>query len=70
MIACDASSALNRMYRASCSFGQFLLAQAVVAKHQVVVRLQIFRIDCQHGLQNFHGFLIFALQEQNAPQSR
>jgi RNA polymerase sigma-70 factor (ECF subfamily) len=30
--------------------GLHLVSQAVVAKHQVVVRLQIFRVDCQNCL--------------------
>jgi len=32
-----------------------LIAQTVVTKHQVVMRLQILRIDRQNGLQNLHS---------------
>ena len=47
---------------------QLLVAQAVVAEHQVVVRLQVFGIDGQHRLQNLHRIVVFALQKQHAPQ--
>ena len=49
-------------------FGQFFLAQPVIAEHEVVVCLQVFGIDGQDGLQNFHRFIVLALQEENASQ--
>ena len=48
--------------------GQLFVAESVVAEHQVVVRLQVFGIDRQHRLQNFHRLVILALQEQDASQ--
>ena len=50
------------------SLGFIGLPQALVAEHQVVVRLQIFGINRKHGLQDLHGLGIFALQEKNASQ--
>ena len=43
-----------------------LIAQAVVTEHQVIVRLQVFRIDRQHRLQDLYRVGIFALQKQDA----
>ena len=41
--------------------GLFLVSQAVVAEHQVVVCLQVFRIDRQNGLQNVDGVRVLSL---------
>ena len=49
-------------------FGFGFVAQAVVAEHQVVVRLQIFRIDAERVFKFFHGVRILLLQKIDAPQ--
>src|SRR6059058_168004 len=43
-----------------------LVSKAAVAKHQVVLRLQVFRIDLKHGIQDVNAIFIFALQKQNS----
>ena len=48
--------------------GHLVVAEPVVAEHEVVMRLQIFRIDRQHALQSLHRIGIFSLQEKNAAQ--
>ena len=48
--------------------GLLLVSKAVVAEHKIVVRLQVFRIDRQNGLQHVHGVRVFALEKQNASQ--
>src|SRR5580692_3036247 len=47
-------------------FSHFFVAESVVAEHEIVVGLQVFGIDGQHLLQNFHGVRIFSLKKQNA----
>src|SRR5579864_272745 len=44
-----------------------LVAEPVIAKHQVVLRLQVFGINFKHGIQGLHGIAVFSLQEQDAP---
>src|SRR5262245_5429893 len=44
-----------------------LLSESVVAEHEIVVSLYIFRIDRQHLLKLRNSFRVFLLQKQNAP---
>ena len=44
------------------------VAQAVIAKHQVVVGLQVFGVDRQHSLKLLNRILILTLKKQNPSQ--
>src|SRR5437762_3277883 len=46
-------------------FGAILLSEPVVAEHQVVMSLQVLRINRQNVLEFTDGFRVFLLQEQN-----
>src|SRR5260370_38219509 len=48
--------------------GKFLLAEAVVTKHQVVMRLQVFGIDGQNRLQSLHCVAIPPLKKEDSSQ--
>ncbi len=47
-------------------FSHLFVTETVVAKHKVVVRLQVLGIDGEHLLQDFHGVGVLPLQKQNA----
>src|SRR3954452_22449790 len=46
----------------------FLIPKSAIAKHQVVLRLQVFRINRQHAVQRFYSLFVFSLQEQYATE--
>jgi hypothetical protein len=48
------------------AFGVGSLAQAPVAEHQVIVGLQIFRVDGERVFEGGYGFGVFPLQEEDA----
>src|SRR5437867_7257024 len=48
-------------------FRAILLSKPVVAEHQVVMSLQVLRVNPQNVLEFTDGFVVFLLQEQNAP---
>src|SRR5580698_4480223 len=45
-----------------------LVPKAFVAQHQVIMSLQVLRIDRENSLQHVHSFRVFALEEKNASQ--
>ena len=45
-----------------------VIAQAVVAEHEVVVRLQILRINGEHLLECRDAVVIFSLQEKDSSE--
>src|SRR5258708_632926 len=47
---------------------EFLIAQAVVTEHEVVIGLEVLRINGQHGLQLLYGVGVLRLEEENASQ--
>ncbi|MGD0652633.1 MAG: hypothetical protein ABSA97_16080, partial [Verrucomicrobiia bacterium] len=46
--------------------GEFIVIQATIAEHHVVVGFEVFRIDAQSFLVFGHRVGIFALQEEHA----
>src|SRR5574338_261387 len=57
-------AAVERLFASSA----LVLAEAAIAQHQVVVRLEIFRIDRQYALEGIDAFLVLPLQEEHAPE--
>src|SRR6185437_3433945 len=49
--------------------GILLVAEPVVAKHQVVVRLQVLGIDLQHGFSTFTASANFRCRNSTRPRS-
>ena len=48
--------------------GARVIAEALIAQHQVVVRLQIFRVDSQHLVELLDRFRELPLQEEDAAE--
>ena len=44
------------------------LTQALIAEHEIVVSLQVFRIDAEYPLQGRDGIRVFPLQEEDSAQ--
>ena len=44
------------------------VSEPLIAEHQIVVGLQVFRIDGQHTVERDDRFLVLALQEQHATE--
>src|SRR5258708_1532998 len=46
--------------------GLLLVSQAAIAEHQVVMCLQVFRVNREYGVQRLHRICVFPLKEHDA----
>ena len=44
------------------------LTQALIAEHEIVMSLQVFRVDAEYPLQGRDGIRVFPLQEEDSAQ--